>query len=140
MSKLIYIDTNVYIDYFDERSYGFRPANEFAFILIKRAMSCEFKLVFSDHLLKELTKHIHKDKVFDLLDLLKTKDKIVKINTTNGVKRLASEISRSKLIHYADALHYALALTIHAEAIITNDKEFLNINSEDIIIMFPNDI
>lgn len=140
MPRLIYIDTNVYLDYFEERSYGLRPANEFAFSLLQRTISCEFELVFSDHLLKELIKHIPEERILDLLELLKAKDKLIKINTSYKIRALASEISKSKSIHYADALHYAIALIANAEAIVTNDKKFLDITSEELKILLPNEI
>lgn len=140
MSKLIYIDTNVYIDYFSGRSSWLIPSGEIAFSLVNRTISCEFKLVFSDHLLKELMIRVSEDKIFGLIEMLKINDKIVNVSTTSETKILASKISKSKSIHYADALHYAIALIAKAEAIVTNDKGFQEISSIELPILPPNSI
>lgn len=80
------------------------------------------------------------DKILGLIETLKINDKIVNAYITNEARILASEISNSKPIHYADALHYAIALIAQAEAIITNDKGFQEISSIELPILPPNGI
>lgn len=140
MSKLIYIDTNVYLDYFKERSYGLRPASEFAFILIQRAISCEFRIVISTKLMEELDKRIPQENTNGLFDQLRGLNKILDIKTNLEIKRLASELSKSGKIHYADALHYAFAFYAKADAIITNDLAFRNLSSNQLEILLPEEI
>lgn len=109
MSRLIYIDTNVYIDYFKERSYGLRPANEFAFSLIQRTINCEFKIIVSTKLILELERYIKKETFLGLFDELRIYDKILDVKITNEIKNLAEELSNTGKIHHSDALHYAFA-------------------------------
>lgn len=137
MSRLIYIDTNVYVDYFENRSYGLRPASEFAFIIIQRAISCEFNIVISTLLVKELEKRISQDEINRLFSQLREFNKIIDAKITYEVKKLAEELTRSGKIHYADAIHYALAFHAKAEAIITNDRAFRNLSNSKLEILLP---
>lgn len=55
--RLIYCDTNVYLDYFFDRRDNIRPLGEFAHQVIQRALGCEFYIVISDWVITELNKH-----------------------------------------------------------------------------------
>ena len=140
MSKLIYIDTNVYLDYFEERSYGLRPANEFAFNLIQRTIACEFKIVLSTKLLEELEKRVSKEKITDFFNKLRIFNKVFDVRMTFNIKKFAIELSRSGRIHYSDALHYAFASHYGVEAIITNDRNFRELSSEKLRILMPEEV
>lgn len=140
MPRLIYIDTNVYLDYFENRNYGLRPASEFAFSLFRRTISCEFRIVVSDKLLEELKRFVDTEKILDLFDKLRRFDKIVEIKLNRGIKLDASRISKNGLIHYSDALHYSIALNAGAEAIITNDRQFRSLSSGKLPIILPENI
>jgi predicted nucleic acid-binding protein len=52
--KKLYLDTNVFLDYFLDRSGKKIPWNEFAFKLLQRARKCEFEVVVSKALFLEL--------------------------------------------------------------------------------------
>ena len=54
MQRLIYLDTNIYLDYFENRTDKLKPLGEFAFRIIKRAIDCEFKIVISSIILAEI--------------------------------------------------------------------------------------
>mgnify|MGYP006296621571 FL=1 len=61
MSELIYIDTNIYIDYFLNRKDNLRPLGDFAHELFIKTSQCKYKIIISDWLEKELTKTNHID-------------------------------------------------------------------------------
>jgi len=50
---LIYLDTNIYMDYFENRSDGLRPLGDFAFNLLRRCFECEFSIASSVLVAKE---------------------------------------------------------------------------------------
>ncbi|MBD3304093.1 hypothetical protein GF343_03035 [Candidatus Woesearchaeota archaeon] len=54
MTKLIYVDTNIYIDYFDGRTDYLRPPGEFAYQLLKRTFNCEFRIIVSSLVVDEI--------------------------------------------------------------------------------------
>jgi hypothetical protein len=58
MSVLIYLDTNVWLDYFLDRSSGLLSPSEIALHILKRSIFCEFQILISDILTVELEKYV----------------------------------------------------------------------------------
>jgi predicted nucleic acid-binding protein len=113
----LYIDTNVYLDYFLDRE-----KSRSAFKIFSRAIECEFEVVVSDWILNELNNTFELTDLKMLFELLKPK--IIHIVTDEHDKNEAKNIPT----HYADALHIVLAKKSRAEAIITNNvKDFESI-------------
>ncbi|MBU2589452.1 MAG: type II toxin-antitoxin system VapC family toxin [Nanoarchaeota archaeon] len=137
---LVYLDTNIYLDYLGNRCDNLRPLGEFAFQLINRALQCEFNILFSDLVLKELECFITKEHIEFIIKLLQSKNKIFKVQITSIDKRLASKLKNSFHVPYADALHYVLALNNDAEVLITNDKHFSLIYNPKIKISCANEL
>ncbi|MGV8141040.1 MAG: type II toxin-antitoxin system VapC family toxin [Candidatus Woesearchaeota archaeon] len=113
----IYIDTNVYLDFFLERSKS-RHAER----LFRRTLNCHHHIILSDHLSSELTLYIDHSKIKILFEMLKNKIILVKSEKEDEEK------ARLLPTHYADALHIILARKADAEAIVTNNiKDFSSI-------------
>lgn len=138
---LIYIDTNVYLDYMGNREDNLKPLGEFAFQLIQRALKCEFEILLSDLVLEELNRHASKKEIERMLCPLLKKNKIQQVvSTKEDSEEAKEECIRCPDIHFSDSLHYAIALRCCAEAIITNDKHFYSIESPELLITTPNRI
>ena len=58
-----YVDTNIWLDYFQNRSDGLRPLGEFAFLFFKKCIENKHTLIYSDLIENELYSKI-KPKVF----------------------------------------------------------------------------
>lgn len=115
---LIYIDTNIYLDYLLKRR-GNTDYSYHAFNIFKRSISCEFRIVVSDHLLYELRKHVEAEEAKMLFLLIKKK--IVKVKTEDCDLLKAKSLNT----HNEDALHIVLADKVGAEFIVTrNIKDF----------------
>ena len=54
MSIKIYVDANIYLDYFFDRRDGIRPLAEFAYNIFRRALECEFEIIMSRLIVIEL--------------------------------------------------------------------------------------
>lgn len=54
MPRKIYIDTNIWIDYWTDRRNGFNLYGELARQMLGRVLDCEFEIVISDLILKEI--------------------------------------------------------------------------------------
>ncbi len=134
----VYLDTNIYLDYLENRSDNLRPLGEFAFQLLTRSIACEFKIIISDIVLKELDKYITKEKIKQILTPLSRKDKIISVTSKFKHKRKARSIKRQFGIPFFDALHYILAKENNAEYLITNDKHFFELPEDGILITKPN--
>jgi len=112
---LIYIDTNIYMDYL----LGRDRFSELAFRIFCRSIDCEFHILISSKVLEELYGNIEFDKTKMLLSLLKPKLKIVTTEKDDEIR--AKKISS----HYQDALHALTANRFGADLLITrNIKHF----------------
>jgi len=133
MSQLIYIDTNVYLDYLLNRKDRLRPLGDFAFELLRKAIQCQYDILISDVVLDELENHISEEKINLLIDMIKVKT--VSINREGSDDINARQISNED---YRDALHYILAKRGGAEIIVTrNIKHF---PFSDLQIKFPENL
>ncbi len=137
---LIYIDTNVYLDYILQRKSRLAPHDEFAFLLLQRALKCEFEIIVSDILLKELERHAQKLDIDKTIKPLRIKNKIIGIQSSYEDKKEAAMLKSSHDIPFNDILHYVLALRAGAECIVTNDRHFLALPDKDIAIKTPNSL
>jgi len=118
--KRLYVDSNVYLDYLEARSNGLRPLQEFAFNVFKRAISCEFEIVLSSEVLRELNKHgIEEKKLFLWLDELFSRKKIFR------AKAEIEDLAEAKNYpNFSDALHAVIAKRTGCEFIVTRDAHF----------------
>ena len=123
MPVRIYLDTNIYLDYCEKRSDGIRPLQEFAFSVFRRTLECEFEIVISNLVIKEINEAKLKNKAtLDiLLSELKAKKKLFYVNYTY------SEMSKSKgYENWKDALHAIIARRAKCRFIVTrNISDFL---------------
>lgn len=139
-NELIYLDTNIYMDYFLMRDNGLRPLSDFAFELIRRAIGCEFKIVISDLVIIELEENIPKDKIQSFFIDLKKENKLVTFNKTRETEKKAREISRQYNISFNDALHYILSLETRSACLVTRDNHLLGLPQKNILIRKPENI
>ena len=117
----IYVDTNVYLDYFENRRDRLRPLGEFAFQLFRRALKCEFEIVMSDFVMGELELRQPRERIDMFLEPLRKKGKIRVIHEEPGDIARAHSLSP----HWQDALHAVLAGKAEAECIVTrNVRDF----------------
>ena len=133
MSELIYIDTNIYIDYFLNRKDNLRPLGDFAHELFIKTSQCKYKIIISDWLEKELTKTNHIDSYKEL------KNHLIELNKITYVKTEFKEISCAKKHqHWHDALHEMLAIKANAVYFVTrNIRDF---TGNKIIITHPENL
>ena len=134
MTLKIYCDTNIYIDYFDERTDNIRPLKDFAFNFFSKGWNCEFKLIISDWLLKELKNHLTGEQIEEIFGEFRKKDKLISIEEEKGDREKAKSISKE---NWDDALHAILANKSKADYLTTrNIKDYAG--CENLVqIVFP---
>ncbi|MDO8627229.1 MAG: hypothetical protein Q7K42_02080 [Candidatus Diapherotrites archaeon] len=122
MSKRIYLDTNVYLDYLEDRVDTIRPLGEFTAQVFKRTLECEFEIAYSDWVLRELKVSENLSSVLlDLIKDLKKLNKFVIISASDA--DIVGAKNNSK--NWKDYLHVLLAIKVGAELIVTrNIKDF----------------
>jgi predicted nucleic acid-binding protein len=118
MSKLIYLDTNIFLDY-ALGTDDIRPLDEFAKQIFIRAINCEFKILISDLLIYELSKYLRDYK--GLFKPFQIKDKL-----EYSKEKYSDKINAKKIkLHYPDNVHLYLAQKFKCDFFVTNDKEIL---------------
>jgi len=117
-----YIDTCIWIDYWENRSDNFRPLGEFAFNFFNK-LNEEDSIYYSDLTIKELrTKYSNEtiNKIFSVIEI----SQILFLESNSDNYKLAELISKASLVHKSDALHIVLAIEVDAK-FITRDKQIL---------------
>ncbi|MFH1586568.1 MAG: PIN domain-containing protein [Candidatus Diapherotrites archaeon] len=123
--KLIYLDTNIWIDFWENRSDGLRPLGEFAFNVLKRAYNCEFKVVVSSILMAELKFNYGAETVMEMLKDLRRSKKHIYIYADKEHNKSALEYSKKTGIGFNDCLHAVLAKARGCDCLVTqNMKHF----------------
>lgn len=133
MAELIYIDTNVWIDFFLDRKDKLRPLGDFAFELIQKSLSCKYFIVVSDWLIRELKFTDHLDSFKQLEKELVKHEKVVYVKSSFEDFSIAKEKK-----NWHDALHEILALKSGADYLVTrNIKDF---EGNIIPVVFPENL
>ena len=124
----VYVDTNPYIDVFEDRKNHLLDLGELSFQMFRRIRENKYELVVSDWLEKELENNEHLDEYEDFIKELGGEGvKIYKTETDIKDKEEANKYQNK-----ADALHAILARKMNADILITrNDKDFIEV--QDII-------
>lgn len=116
-----YLDTNIWLDYFENRSDGLRPLGEFAFQFLKNCINSDCKIYYSNFVLFELKTKLSENDFFKKVDF--AKENLVFIESTNENWKQAQILNKSANLHLADALHLVLAKN-NSCILITRDKHF----------------
>ena len=113
MPKLIYLDSNIYLDYYLQAN-SFRK--DVAFDILRRVVLCEFRIAISEPLLFELEKKIKGKDLKEILFWLNPKTEFIRLGKDD------IKVSRKYKIHFPDNLHLHLAKK-HKVILVSNDKE-----------------
>lgn len=140
MSQLIYLDTNIYIDYFENRTDKLRPLGEFAFNVIRKAIGCEFRIIFSQLVMNEIEYNNHLKEMNNLIIALKEKNKLVNANVLDSYSIEAKRLSKIHKTSFNDILHFIIAKENKAEIVVTrNIKDFPTIEGFPEVV-FPENL
>lgn len=117
----IYFDTNIFIDFLENRKDKFRLLGEYASQVFNRALSCEFYIVISNLVVEELIDHgTSKKEIRELIEWLQPK--IIKIKKTRSDEINAKKILINHKTHFKDAIHYVIA-SKESDKLLTNDNQ-----------------
>ncbi|MFH1256328.1 MAG: PIN domain-containing protein [Candidatus Diapherotrites archaeon] len=119
--KLVYLDSNIWIYFWENRGDGLRPLGEFAFQVLKRAYECEFAVVVSSTVLDELLFNYSEETVNEMLKDLKRTNKYIYIRAREEHNREAREYSLKTGIGFNDCLHAVLAKARGCECLVTQN-------------------
>jgi len=118
MSKKYYLDTSIYIDYYENRSDKFRPLGDWAHMLLSLIECNGDVLIISDILIEELNRYIKSENVFQ-----DYKGQIEKIEFTRKQLEEARKFATERKVPLGDALHAIIARDSNA-VLVARDKHF----------------
>ena len=119
--KKYYLDTNIWLDYFENRSDGVRPLGEFAFNFLKNCILHKCNIFYSDFNLFELKNKLSNNDFYKYSNVFK--ENMIFIKSTKKDWEEAKQISKKINLHKADSLHLILAIKNKC-TLITRDKHF----------------
>jgi hypothetical protein len=108
MSDHIYVDTNIFLDWWFDRADNLRPLGDFAFRLFQQAVSCRFDVLVSD---------------YTVFALLKEADKLFLVSASPGQKSEADKFAGLHGLPRTDVLHAVIARDNDA-VLVTRDRHF----------------
>ena len=131
----VYCDTNVFLDFMDDRYDKIRPLGDFAFGMFQRGWDCLFYLVFSEWNYEELRKFKSEEEIKELLGYFEEKKKLIRVKYSQEEKRAAMQTSS----HWQDELHMIIALRENCEKFVTRNVSDFS-SSSKIGIFHPENI
>lgn len=124
-NELIYIDSNCYIDYFENRTDKLRPLGEFAYSLIRKTIECEYKIIISSLIIDELKFNSYENNIKELIKVLKEVKKIAYIRESEKDEQESRKLKRERKSPLNDTKHVVIARRAKVKFLVTrNMKDF----------------
>lgn len=121
MTGKYYLDTSVWMDYYEDRKDPYKDIGEFAFKLLCRLLASKSKIVVSTFLLNELETAYSLDKIRGLT--LPFKRLMERVDVSGKQREEAKKIAQEKGIPKGDVIHAILARDNNA-ILVSRDKHF----------------
>ncbi|MGV8171478.1 MAG: PIN domain-containing protein [Candidatus Woesearchaeota archaeon] len=116
-----YIDTCIWIDYWENRTDNLRPLGEFAANFFNNLDDDDI-IYYSNFIIKELRNRYSDEIIAEIFKVVECK--LLFIESNESHMRLAKIFSAAGLVHKSDALHIILAKEIGAK-FITRDNQII---------------
>lgn len=124
--KRFYLDTSIWLDFFEERNEPNRPKSEWAKKLITKIIGKADIIVYSDLILRELENTGYSN--FDVENLLfLLENNLVFVESTNAEIKRAKDLASKRSVPRKDALHALIARDNNA-ILVTLDRHFQSLN------------
>ncbi len=131
-----YIDSCIWMDYFEDRSDNLRPLGEWAFQLIKKIIGEKGLIIISQNIIHELSSYYDYSELDELFGIV-PKEFLLKVKPDQMQFKKAILLKAKLNIPLGDAFHAVLAKDNNA-LMITRDSHFCNV--EGIIVRKPEDL
>lgn len=103
-----YIDTSIWMDYYENRRDRFRPLGEWAFRLFKKIEKDNDVVLCSDFVVDELTDKYTEDKIKEIFDIVKEHNLIILKKNEKQIRE-AIRLSKKRKLPFGDAIHAILS-------------------------------
>jgi|SRR3989338_3159071 len=120
--KRFYLDTSIWIDYFEDRKDGTRPLGEFAFNFLRWCRNNNHQILYSDLVINELLGNFSEKEIKDFFLPFKELSHKVKISKEQLSEAEKLELNK-KSAHKSDILHAILARD-NCAVVVARDRHF----------------
>ncbi|PIN98890.1 MAG: hypothetical protein COT90_02215 [Candidatus Diapherotrites archaeon CG10_big_fil_rev_8_21_14_0_10_31_34] len=122
MRKKFYLDTCIWRDYFEDRKDNLKPLGEFAFQFLKKCEKNNWKVLYSEFVVKELKKDYSEERIKEIFSSFQNLLVKVHISIEQIIEseKLKSKIKES---HESDILHAIISRDNNA-VLISRDRHF----------------
>lgn len=121
MAEKYYLDTSIWMDYYEDRKDSSKNIGEFAFKFLCKLLASKSIIVVSSFVQRELEANYSLDKIRSMTTPF---EKLMeRIEISDEAIEEAKEISKSRNLPFGDALHAVLARNSKA-IMITRDNHF----------------
>jgi len=121
MTEKYYLDTSIWMDYYEDRKDPSKDLGEFAFRLLCKLLASKSKIVVSTFLLRELEVAYSLDKI---RGLTKPFEKLMeKVDVSDSQREEAKKIAKERDVPKGDVIHAILARDNNA-ILVSRDKHF----------------
>ena len=142
MSRLIYVDTNVFVSYLRGEYGNVLTINQEyeGKKLFDRAVACEFTLYISYLVIEEFERitKLSSASIASFFERFRHKNKLAVLEPDDSISKRATEFCRKYRTPFADAIHAAYAEKADAILVTWNMKDFENI--AEITALRPNEL
>jgi len=121
MVEKYYLDTSIWMDYYEDRKDSSKDIGEFAFRLLSELLASKSKIVVSSFLLRELEVAYSLDKIRGLA--LPFEKIMERVDVSDKQREEGKKIAEERKLPKGDALHAVLARDNHA-ILVSGDKHF----------------
>ena len=121
-----YLDTSIWIDYYENRSDRFRQIGEWALQFLKIVIKNNWIVIYSELITYELLKIFSQEEIIKIFSILADRGLLKEVNINYIQRKEAAILSKEINVPFGDALHAVLARDNKA-ILITRDKHFLEL-------------
>jgi predicted nucleic acid-binding protein len=140
MAEKYYIDTCVWRDHYENRhGPGGRPLGDYATALFTKIMKDKDTIIFSEHIIYELTKAFASEDIEEMFHILFLMNILKKIEVTKGDWDEAKKMAHERDVSPSDSLHAVLARNNGAILITQNIRDFDKF-TDMIVVKRPEDV
>jgi predicted nucleic acid-binding protein len=121
MVEKYYLDTSIWMDYYEDRTDPSKDIGEFAFKLLCKLLASKSKIVVSTFLLRELETAYSLDKIRGLT--IPFEKLMEKVDVSDNQREEAKKIAEERGVPKGDVIHAILARDNNA-ILVSRDKHF----------------
>ncbi len=140
MEKKYWLDTCIWRDFYEDRfSKAGNPLGEYATNAFMKILKKRDKILFSESLVRELSRDYGEKDINDMLNLLFMGGTLIRVEITKEEYLEARELSEKRKLPFVDCLN-AVQARNHNAVVVSQDEHFTKNLSDIVKVIKPQDL